>query len=142
MKKINRQKGFTLIELLVVIAIIAILAVVVFVALNPAQRFADARDSRRWSSVNNILTAVHESIVDNGGVLPTGLTTSMASKELGTCVTCADITASMSAYLKTLPIDPSGGTVANTGYSIDVDANNIITVTADNAESGVVAVSR
>jgi type IV pilus assembly protein PilA len=142
MRKIDRQKGFTLIELLVVIAIIAILAVVVFVALDPAKRFADARDSRRWSAVNNILTAVHESIVDSGGVLPGGLTTSMANKELGTCGTCADLSASLSAYLKTMPLDPTDGTAVNTGYSIAVDDNNIVTVSADNAESGVVEVSR
>ena len=43
----GRKKGFTLIEILVVIAIIAILAVVVFVALNPAQRIKDSKNSRR-----------------------------------------------------------------------------------------------
>src|SRR3989338_7101975 len=63
------QKGFTLIELLVVIAIIAILAVLVFVALNPAARFQDARNSRRVNDVNNYLTAIHECIVDNSGSL-------------------------------------------------------------------------
>ena len=142
MRRIDRQKGFTLIELLVVIAIIAILAVVVFVALDPAKRFADARDSRRWSAVNNILTAVHESIVDNGGTLPTGLSTSMSSTELGSCATCVDLSTPLAAYLKSIPLDPSTGTATNTGYSIEVDANNIVTVTADDAEGATVQVSR
>ena len=66
-QKSSKSVGFTLIELLVVITIIAILATVVFVALNPIQRFRDARNSRRWTDVNNILTALHECIIDNDG---------------------------------------------------------------------------
>src|SRR3990167_4508532 len=66
----RKSKGFTLIELLVVIAIIATLAVVVFVALDPARRFREARDSTRWTDVNSILTAFHSYIVDNNGALP------------------------------------------------------------------------
>lgn len=45
MKRHTMNKGFTLIEILVVIAIIAILATVVFVALDPVTRFADARNA-------------------------------------------------------------------------------------------------
>ena len=150
------QKGFTLIELLVVIAIIAILAVVVFVALNPAGRFADARNARRWSDVNNILTAIHESIVDTDGVLPAGVTTSMAQTQLGSALTgcdgdacgavvpCLDLSAPLAAYLKSIPVDPSlAGTSAETHYSVEVDANNIVTVTACGAEAGeTITVSR
>lgn len=136
------QKGFTLIELLVVIAIIAILATVVFVALDPVTRFADARDSRRWNDVNSILTAVHESIVDNDGDLPTGLTTGQASTEIGSCGTCDNLATPLAAYLKSIPLDPDGGTTANTGYFIEVDSNNIVTVSADNAENQTVEVSR
>ena len=150
------QKGFTLIELLVVIAIIAILAVVVFVALNPAGRFADARNARRWSDVNNILTAVHESIVDTDGVLPAGMTTGMAQTQLGSALTgcdgdacgavaaCLDMSTPLAAYLKSIPVDPSlAGTSTETHYSVEVDANNIVTVTACDAEAGeTITVSR
>ena len=121
-------KGFTLIELLVVISIIAILAVVVFVSLDPVTRFADARNSRRWSDVNNILTGVSEYIVDNDGSLPAGLTTGQAATELGTCGTCDNLISPLAKYLKSMPLDPSGGTAVNTGYTIAVDANNIITI--------------
>lgn len=156
MKNIKLQKGFTLIELLVVIAIISILAVVVFVALDPVKRFADARNSRRWTDVNSILTAVHQSIVDNGGTLPTGLSTAMSVTQIGTANTgcdtsCTDASASacvnlngpLAKYLKTLPQDPDTGTSQETGYSIVVDNNNIVTVAACSPEGGeVVEVSR
>lgn len=139
----RNKKGFTLIELLVVIAIIAILAVIVFVSLDPVARFADARNSRRWNDTNNILTAIHEYIVDNDGTLPTGLTTSQAATELGTCGGCDNLSTPLVKYLKSIPLDPSGGTTSNTGYTVAVDANNIITVSASNAEgSEVIEVSR
>ncbi len=142
MKKLNR-KGFTLIELLVVIAIVAILSTVVFVALNPVGRFADARNARRFSDINSILTAIHQSIVDNDGALPAGLATGQAATEIGTCATCDNLATPLAAFLESMPMDPSGGTAANTGYFVEVDANGIITVSAPDAENGVtVQVSR
>lgn len=139
----KRTSGFTLIELLVVITIISILATIVFVSLDPVTRFADARNSKRWSHVNSILTAVHEYVVDNDGALPTGLTSGQASTELGTCAQCDNLATPLAPFLKSMPLDPSGGTAANTGYSVGVDSNNIITVTADNAEnSETIQVSR
>lgn len=147
-KAFKSTKGFTLIELLVVIAIIAALAVVVFVALNPSQRIKDSRDSRRSSDVQSILTAIHQSIVDNKGALPAGLTTGMAERQLGTAATgcavstggcsvvnaaCLDVSTPLAKYLKSVPTDP-GGTAAITGYSVVVDANNIVTVKACGTE--------
>lgn len=149
----KKQSGFTLIELLLVILIIAILAVVVFVALNPAKRLADARDSRRWTDVETILTAVHEYIVDNDGALPAGLTTT--EQQLGTsgtgcnttnCTTpptaaaCLNLSTALAAYLKEIPTDPKTGTAAITGYKIVRDANNIITVSACASESATVQI--
>jgi prepilin-type N-terminal cleavage/methylation domain-containing protein len=140
------SRGFTLIELLVVIVIIAVLAIIVLVALNPAQRFKDARDARRTTDIETILTAIHASIVDNKGTLPTGLTTSMAETQIGTGATgcaiatggctvvataCIDLTTPLAKYLKSLPIDPTTTfTAAKTGYSVTVDANNIVTIKA------------
>ncbi|MBI4256958.1 type II secretion system protein [Candidatus Uhrbacteria bacterium] len=63
----KETKGFTLIELLVVLAIIAILVAVIFVALDPAARFAQARDAVRQNDVGEILSAVKLYQVDNGG---------------------------------------------------------------------------
>lgn len=145
MKKIS--KGFTLIELLIVIAIIAILTTVVFVALNPVKRFANAREARRFQDVNGILTAVHEYAVDNNGALPSGITTS--ELQLGTAATgcnaapcttaaaaCVDLSTALAPYLKSIPTDPGGVTANTTEYTIVRDANNIVTVKACNVESG------
>lgn len=142
MRKIGKKaKGFTLIELLVVIAIIAILAVVVFVALDPATRFADARNSRRWNDVNNLLTAVHECIVDNDGSLTTCGITDTLSHTLGTGD--LDLSTQLAPYLKSMPQDPSTGGAADTGYSLQADANNIVTITSDDAENAeTIQVSR
>ena len=58
MQKYSLSKGFTLIELLVVIAILGILAAVVLVAINPAQRIAEANDTKMKSAVSSVATAV------------------------------------------------------------------------------------
>lgn len=143
MKISSVRNGFTLIELLVVIAIVAVLATVVFVALDPVTRFADARNARRWSDVNSILTAVHQYVVDNGGALPPSLTAGQAATEIGSCGGCDNLATSSARYLKSMPLDPSGGTAVNTGYEVEVNANNIITISAPSAEGGaVVEVSR
>lgn len=156
MKRIRLEGSFTLIELLVVITIISILAVVVFVALDPVKRFAGARNSRRWSDINTILTAVHESIANNEGSLPSGLSTSMSITQIGTansgcntsCTTasasaCVNLNGALARYLKSIPTDPDSGTQSETGYYIYVNNNNIVTVGACTSEnSETVEVSR
>src|SRR3990167_3330229 len=84
---LSSRKGFTLIELLIVIAIIAALAIAVFVALDPAKRLIDAKNARRTSDVDTVLTAIHAAIVDNKGTLPSPLTTSYTQTQLGTGAT-------------------------------------------------------
>lgn len=148
----KKSSGFTLIELLIVITIIATLAVTVFVALNPAQRLLDAKNARRTSDVDTILTAIHESIVDNKGTYPTNMPAVGVETQLGTgatgcaistggctvtAVACADLMADVAQdlipYLKSMPIDPNGGTTytaAKTGYSVTRDANGIVTIRA------------
>ena len=140
-----KRKGFTLIEILIVIAILVIMATVVVVALNPTKRFQDARNSRRSSDVQSILTAIHQSIVDNNGTMPAGISTT--EQQLGTCASggatpctvasaaCLNMATTLATYLKSIPVDPNG-TAASTQYSVIMDANNLVTVKACGAEGG------
>jgi prepilin-type N-terminal cleavage/methylation domain-containing protein len=159
------KKGFTLIEILMVVTILSVLAVSVFVALNPVKRLKDAKDARRSSDADTLLTAIHQYIVDNKGALPTGLSTSMAitmiSGTTGTAcnvtpgtycgsvpANCVDLSTPLATYLKSIPIDPNGATgtpaytLAKTGYAVTVDANNIITITSCASENSAITISR
>ncbi|PIR86688.1 MAG: hypothetical protein COU11_04225 [Candidatus Harrisonbacteria bacterium CG10_big_fil_rev_8_21_14_0_10_49_15] len=57
MKKYS--KGFTLIELLITIGILAVLATVVVLVLNPAQLFAQARDTQRIADLGTTRSAIN-----------------------------------------------------------------------------------
>jgi len=154
MSKSSKKNGFTLIELLVVIGIISALTAVVFVALDPAKRFKDARNARRTNDADTILAAVHQYIVDTGGSMPSGV--GATASQIGTCgsggatlcpgaqAACVDIGATLSSnkYLKSNPLDPASGSVSTTGYSIVKDANNLFTVNACLSEGTTIAVSR
>jgi len=155
----NFKSGFTLIELLIVMAIIAVLAVVVFVALNPAKRLQDTRDAKRVSDVQSILTAIHASIVDNSGALPSGLSNGMSETQIGTGTTgcggavgkctsitpasCVDLVAPLANYLNTIPVDPKIGTDAKTGYTVTVSSAGLVTVKACGTEgTTIISASR
>lgn len=147
---IHKSRGFTLIELLVALTIVAILAVSVFVALNPAQRLKDAKNARRATDVDTILSAIHEYTVDNKGSLPASIAAlgngEANDKQLGEncgaiatthCATTAlecisTFDTEIAAYLKSIPIDPDTtlGTPGNTGYVVEKSSSGIITVKA------------
>jgi type IV pilus assembly protein PilA len=151
----KKTKGFTLIEILLVIGIIAVLATVVIVALDPAQRFQDARDARRRADIESISKAIQQYVIDNQGVFPAGVgfSQSDAETQLGTgtgecaitqggCATgesdCMDLSADLAKYLKQIPRDPLVGTDTHTYYTVVLDndnvGSNIVTVRACGAE--------
>lgn len=148
-----------MIELLIVIAIIAILAAVVFVALDPATRFADARDARRASDAVELIHAVKIDQVDNGGSYMTeidGLTNTdvyMIGTDVAGCddqnavcdtaVTsdthCVDLGALVTdGYMGAIPISPDGdGTWDEgvTGYTVEKRGNGILYIRACESEN-------
>jgi len=144
------KKGFTLIELLIVIGIIAILAALTFVAVDPATRFAEARNAERWSAANAVLNAVLKFQVDSDGTMPAGIDAVAGSSQVlgtaaagcdSTCTAdttiaaCLDLSADLvTKYLAAIPVDPSTGTAANSDYYVNVDANGRLTVGACDPE--------
>lgn len=157
----NHKLGFTMVELLIVMAIMTTLTTLVFVSLDPITRFSEARNSRRTTDVNSVLTAVHEYVIDNDGTLPGGATgipvAPTPAKQLGSCASggatlctgaqaaCLDLSGAtlLGKYLKSMPTDPGSGTSATTGYSVQRDTNNIISVNACQAElSEIITASR
>lgn len=142
----RNQKGFTLIEILVVIGIISILATVVIIAINPGRQFAQSRNTQRWSNVTTILNAVGQNMADNDGTftcaagdIPAAATeigNGAGNYNLEPCI--------VPTYVSVMVLDPSGGTVAATGYTIESDAvTNRTTIAAPSAElSETISVTR
>lgn len=141
------SKGFTLIEILIVIGIMAILATAIILAINPPRQFAQARNTQRWSNVNNILDAIYQNAVENrgnfncaAGSLPASATTmksGVAGYDICNCLVVN--------YLGSMPFDPSDAAAQytdcsdyDTGYMVMQDATtNRITVAAPSAELAV-----
>lgn len=151
MHKKMSLKGFSLIEILIVIALMAILATITIAAINPSKNFAAARDTQRSADVNAILNAVTQYLAD-GKSLNTLTTTTVATcpatSTIGSPagVGVADLTGLTSAgndYLVAIPMDPNGGTVADTGYTICQTSTGRIQIDATAETPGkVISVKR
>lgn len=150
------NKGFTLIELLIVIAIVAVLAAIVFVALDPATRFEDARDARRFSDVAELLHAIKIDQVDNGGSYISAVSSLTAGEVymIGTATTscnstcdvtitdgthCVDLSGlATEGYIGSIPVSPNGtGTwsASLTGYALTKSSTGNLTITACESEN-------
>lgn len=155
----NNNEGFTLLELLIVIVIIAILAAIVFVALDPATRFQDARDARRASDVVELLHAIKLDQVDNGGDYATdiealtsaeiymiGTATTGCDDDAANCDTdptsdthCVDLAELVTdGYLGEVPISPAGAVTwdaTTTGYTLRVNGNGTARLSSCESEN-------
>jgi len=153
------KKGFTLIELLLVVTIIIILALVVFVGLKPAERLAQARDARRSSDVNEILTGIHECIIDDDnssisdciGSYTAGETYEIASASAGCDDVCSNVTSdthcldlgsTLDDYFYKMPVDPSGVATGHTEYTVTVNSKGLVLVQSCSAETTAIETAR
>jgi len=133
----NSKKGFTLIELLIVVGIISLLALMVFILLDPAERFAQARNSQRWSDITTILNSVKHYQADNAGKLPPFFPHSPTIIGDGTFGTYNMGKYMSPFYLPDVPQDPRGGSSSYTCYSvgrITYQGGTVISVRAECAE--------
>lgn len=150
MKKLRR--GFTLIELLVVIGILAVLLAITLIAINPARQFGQANNTRRRSDVLQILNAIHQYAASNQGQLPPAVSGLVADTPTDIANTGADVCADLvTDYMPALPTDPSlnADNITNcavaydTGYQVERDAQNRVTVSAPTTDLGeVIEVTR
>lgn len=133
----KKMKGFTLIEILVVVGLIAILAAITIVAINPAKNFADTRNTQRSANITQILNAITQYTSEKGHALA----------DLGTIPVCPttaaigtggiDLGSSLvDEYVAAIPVDPSTGTDADTGYDMCRTTGNRVQVDATDAENG------
>jgi competence protein ComGC len=148
----KNQKGFIPIEFLIIIGICAFLISIVFFAIDPTKKFAEARNDRRWEDVSLILEAVLKYDIDHGGTLPDGIDSlSETSQVLGanasgcdagcsdktTVAACLDLSNSLvDKYLTVIPYDPYSGSSAFTDYYINQSASGRIEVGACDPELG------
>lgn len=140
-------------ELLVVIGIIVILFSVIFIAVDPARRFAQTRNANRREDVRDIVEAVLTYMVDNTGNYPSGLDSVTTSGQVigtstsgcdSTCTatttvsSCLDLSSSLvGGYTVEIPKDPKTGTTANTDYFINRTSDDRILVGSCDPELGL-----
>lgn len=158
-KTLRRMKklkvfGFTLIEILIVITIIGILASTLVIAINPARQFAKARDSQRESDLYGVLSAIIQYSAEHSGALPDTDGNSQTSNFptsltcIGTDPGCFNLGSAgevdetiVPVYMASIPYDPQTGDGGDTGYLIQVDANDRLTASAS-GETKTISVTR
>jgi len=90
-----------MIELLIVLAIVAFIATVVFIALDPAKRFADSRNAKRQEEIKSIVDAVNLYTIKNGAY-PAGIDDSL--RMLGTASSGCEAICGQTVAVIDLPV--------------------------------------
>ncbi|MDD4382085.1 MAG: prepilin-type N-terminal cleavage/methylation domain-containing protein [Candidatus Dojkabacteria bacterium] len=147
----RKYEGFSLIEILIVVALIIILATITIVAINPAKNFRDTRNAQRSADVSQILNAITQYTSEEGNSV-SGLGTIAAcdatdpnvGTAIGTGAGNVNLTATLvDEFIVAIPLDPSTGTDADTGYVMCVTTGGRVQVSAPDAEDGkIISVKR
>ncbi|MBT3835520.1 type II secretion system protein [Candidatus Peribacteria bacterium] len=113
MIKNHKHSGFTLLEFVPVLMIAVMLLIIVLFALNPAEWFAEARNTTRKHDISLIADAIIEYSRDNDLFLLYTIPTSPDSSQeicgdalTGSCTGLFDINRIVGTYMVSVPIDP------------------------------------
>lgn len=136
----NWRKGLTWPKIILLIIAACVLAVAIILAIDPRKQFAKLRNNERRGDVVLILNAVYQYTVDNEGNLPAELNEKSQAicRKGADCQGLVDLSAIVlkkknSAYLTSMPVDPSSKQANSTGYEIK-KVGERITVSAPLAE--------
>lgn len=137
MKDRKTYQGFSLIEILVVVALIIILATITLVAINPGKNFRDTRNAQRSADVTQILNAVTQYTSEEGNSIAAfGTITNCTVGDSSIGTEGIDLDAVLvDEFIVAIPMDPSVGTDAVTGYEICVTDGGRVQISAPHAEN-------
>ncbi|HBI33831.1 MAG TPA: hypothetical protein DEA43_04285 [Candidatus Moranbacteria bacterium] len=136
-KSTKKQRVWFVVGLLVVLG-------VVIVAINPAKKMLEMRNSQRRSDVVNILNSVYQYSIDHPDALPESITAQPTMICKSTALSCdglvdiSKITGDKKYLLSKVPVDPKEKNVNSSGYQISKLANGRISVSAPLAENNAV----
>ena len=143
----NTQQGFAIVEIVIVIIFVVLLAAVVFYSVNAQPK--DTGNDQRRADVNAILRAI-EQYEYKYGTLPQGI----AAMPKLIASTPGDVAVDLCPalapeFMPTIPLDPSEGLAVpvgelctndesryNSGYTVQVDTEKRVTVSAPAAQGG------
>jgi len=130
---LSQPKGFTLIELLIVIGILAVLATLTILVLNPAQLFAQARDTQRIGDLRTLMSAIQfATSAPTSGVAPTFSAVAQSNVTGATAcglnaMVCTVVTATTVAGAGWVGIDLTGATGGAPLARLPLDPTNTTT---------------
>ncbi|MDD5463852.1 MAG: hypothetical protein PHP62_01785 [Candidatus Moranbacteria bacterium] len=136
-KSTKKQRALFLAGLVIVLG-------VVIVAINPAKKMLEMRNSQRRSDVVNILNSVYQYSIDHSGELPESITTQPTVICKSNALSCdglvdiSEITDDEKYLLSKVPVDPKEKDANSSGYQILKHSNGRISVSAPLAENNAV----
>jgi type II secretory pathway pseudopilin PulG len=121
-----------------ILPLIGVIAAMTLIAVNPSEKFAEARDTQRSSDLNAYINAIQQ-YKNETGAFPAGISNfDMEISKSGADI-CLDLVPNHMAGLATDP-DTESGTITDcdqpysTGYHVRLNEDERITLSAPNTE--------